>query len=125
MPLIGHPLFSQAEQLQANHFVHECEDVARLTRWATSVRTEITRREANAARQRYHRATHEVLRHLRAVPFRGPRFHSSRPHPTWVVGASLPEGADRRAGTFDRIAAARFQSADSLSFADILCRQSR
>ena len=125
MPLIGHPLFSQAEQLRANHFAHECEDVARLTRWAISVRAEIARREADATRERCYRATHEVLRHLGAVPFRGPRIHLPRPHPTWVVGAPLSDGADRRAGTFDRLAAARFQPADSLTFAFLLNRQAR
>ena len=123
--LLGHPLFSQAEQLRANHFAHECEDITRLTRWAISVRAEIARREADATRQRCHRATHEVLRHLRAVPFRGARLHSPHPSPTWVVGASLPDGADRRAGTFDRLAAARFQPADSLTFAFLLNRPAR
>ncbi|RZJ91174.1 MAG: hypothetical protein EOO60_08245, partial [Hymenobacter sp.] len=47
-PLIGHPLFSDAEQLRANHFAHECEDVARLIRWGESVQAEIARREAAA-----------------------------------------------------------------------------
>jgi hypothetical protein len=46
--LIGHPLFSDAEQLRANHFAHECEDVARLIRWGESVQAEIARREAAA-----------------------------------------------------------------------------
>lgn len=123
--LLGHPLFSQTEQLRANHFAHECEDIACLTRWAISVRAEIARREADATRQRCHRATHEVLRQLCAVPFRGPRLHSPRLYPSWVVGAPLPDGADRRAGTFDRLAAARFQPADSLTFAFLLNRQSR
>ena len=123
--LLGHPLFSEAEQLRANHFAHECEDIARLTRWATSVRAEIARREADATRQRCYHATHEVLHHLRAVPFRGPRLHSPCPHPSWVVGAPLPDQADRRAGTFDRLAAAHFQPADSLTFAFLLNRQAR
>jgi hypothetical protein len=123
--LFGHPLFGEAEQLRANHFAHECEDVARLTRWATSVRAEITRREADATRQRYYRATHEVLRLLGAVPFCGLRLHSPCPHPSWVVGAPLPDRADRRAGTFNRLAAARFQPADSLTLALLLNRQSR
>lgn len=125
MPLIGHPLFSAAEQLRANHFAHECEDVARLTCWAISVRAEIARREADATRQRCYRATHEVLRHLGAVPFRGSRIHSPRPHPIWVIGAPLPDQADRRVGTFDRLAAARFQPSDSLTFAFLLNRQAR
>ena len=89
------------------------------------MRAEIARREADATRQRCHRATHEVLRQLCAVSFRGPRLHSPRPYPSWVVGAPLPDGADRRAGTFDRLAAARFQPADSLTFAFLLNRQAR
>ncbi|RZK29871.1 MAG: hypothetical protein EOO61_20055, partial [Hymenobacter sp.] len=52
MPLIGHPLFSEAEQLRANHFVHESDDIARLTRWGANVLAEIARRQAEAARQR-------------------------------------------------------------------------
>ncbi|MDJ0367698.1 hypothetical protein QMK33_21340 [Hymenobacter sp. H14-R3] len=123
--LLGHPLFSQAEQLRANRFAHECEDLARLMRWATSVRAEIVRREADAARQRCHRAIHKVLRHLCAVPFRGPRLHSPRPHPSWVLGAFFPDRADRWAGTFDRLAAARFQQSDSLTFAFLLNRLAR
>jgi hypothetical protein len=123
--LLGHPLFSEAEQLRANHFARECNDIARLTRWATSVRAEIARREADATRQRRYHATHEVLHYLRAIPFRGPRLHSPCPHPIWVVGAPLPDRADRRAGTFDRLAAARFQPADSLTSAFLLNRQAR
>ena len=45
--------------------------------------------------------------------------------PSWVPGAFLPDRADRRAGTFDFIAAARFQPADSLTFADLLSRPRR
>ena len=123
--LFGHPPFGEAEQLRANHFAHECEDITRLTRWATSVHAEITRREADATRQRYYRATHEVLRLLGAVPFRGLRLHSPCPHPSWVIGAPLPDRVDRRAGTFDRLAAARFQPVDSLTLALLLNRQSR
>jgi hypothetical protein len=124
-PLPGHPLFSAAEHRRANQFAHECEDITRLTRWAISVRAEIARREAAATRQRYHRATHQVLLHLRPIFFRGHCSRSPRPLPTGVVGASRPDGADRLAGTFDCIAAARFQPADSLTLAKLLNRQAR
>jgi hypothetical protein len=123
--LIGHPLFTEAEQLRANHFAHECEDIARLTRWAASVRVEITRREAEAARQRCHRATHEVLHQLRAARFRSHCPRSPRSSPAWVPGAPIPDQADRRADTFDQLAAARFLPADSLTFSFLLSRPSR
>lgn len=120
--LLGNPFFSEAEHVRANHFVHECEDIVRLTRWGASVRVEIARRAAEAARQRRYYATRDRLRHLRATPFRG---HCLRPLPTWVVGVPLPDRADRRADTFDRRAAARFQPADARTFACLLSRQAR
>ena len=123
--LIGHPLFTEAEQLRANHFAHECEDIARLTRWGASVRVEIARRESEAARQRCHRATHEVLHKLRSARFRSHCPRSPRPLPAWVPGVFLPNRADRRAGTFDQLAAARFLPADSLTFTFLLSRPSR
>ncbi|RZK45320.1 MAG: hypothetical protein EOO61_00205, partial [Hymenobacter sp.] len=75
-PLIGNSLFSEAEQLRANHFVHENEDIARLTRWGANVIAEIARRQAKAARQRRDLATGATLRQLRSPSFRG---HRSRP----------------------------------------------
>ena len=123
--LLGHHLFSEAEQVRAVHFVHECEDIARLTRWGASVLAEIARRQAEAACQRRDHATHDRLGHLRATLFRGHHPRSPRPSPTWVVGAPLPNQTDRRAGTFDRLLAACFQPADSLTFASFLSRQSR
>jgi uncharacterized protein with von Willebrand factor type A (vWA) domain len=68
-PLIGNFLFSAAEQLRANHFVHESDDIARLTRWGANVRAEIARRQSEAARQRRHCATSTVLGRLRAGTF--------------------------------------------------------
>lgn len=124
-PLIGNPLFSEAEQLRANHFVHESEDIARLTRWGTNVLAEIARRQAEAARQRRDLATGATLRQLRSLSFRGHRSRPRRPKPTWVPGAFFPDWADRWAGTFDRLAAARFQPADSVPFATLLSRPSR
>lgn len=121
-PLIGNSLFSEAEQLRANHFVHECEDIARLTRWGTNVLAEIARRQAEAARQRRYFATRATLRQLRSSSFRGHCSRPRRPTPSWVPGAFFPDRADRWAGTFDRLAAARFQPADSLPFASLLAR---
>jgi hypothetical protein len=124
-PLIGNSLFSDAEQLRANHFVHECEDIAWLTRWGISVLAEITRRQAEAACVRRYLAMCASLGRFRATSFRN---HLSRPYQskyTWVPGACFPDRADRRAGTFDRLAAARFQSTDSLTLATLLSLQSR
>jgi hypothetical protein len=127
LPLISHPLFSDAEQLRANHFAHECEDIARLIRWGESVQAAITRREAAARaeaaclRRRY--ALRYTLAHVRLVRFRGhcPR----RPAPDQPTSLPTPSQIDRRAGTFDRLLAARFQPADSLTFASLLSRQLR
>ncbi len=125
LPLIGNPLFSEAEQLRANHFVHECEDIARLTRWGANVLAEIARRETEAARQHRDLATRATLRQLRSASFRGHRSRPRRPTPTWSPGAFFPDRADRLAGTFDRLATARFQPAESLTFIALLSRQSQ
>ena len=120
LPLIGNSLFSEAEQLRANHFVHESENIARLIRWGASVLAEIARREAEAAHQRRGHATRASLYLLRATPFRAHCPHLPRPSPSWVVGASLPD----RAGPFDRWAA-RFQVADARTYVSLLSRQAR
>ena len=125
LPLIGNPLFSAAAQLRANHFVYESDDIVRLARWGANVLAEIARREVEAARQRRDLTTRATLRQLRSASFRGHRSRPRRPTPTWVPGTFFPNGADRRAGTFDRLAAARFQPADSLTLAHLLSRQSR
>lgn len=122
LPLIGNPLFSEAEQLRANHFVHESEDIARLTRWGVNVLAEIARRRAEAARQRRHLAMRDTLRQLHSSSFRGHRPRKRKPRPTWIPGAFFPDCADRWAGTFDRLAAARFQPAQSLTYAQLLRR---
>jgi hypothetical protein len=125
LPLIGNPLFSEAEQLRANHFVHESDDIARLTRWGANVLAEIARRQAEAARQRRNLATAATLRQVHPGGFRSHRARLCRPAPTWVPGAFFPDRSDRRAGMFDRLATARFQPADSLTFAALLSRQAR
>jgi hypothetical protein len=124
-PLLGNPLFSEAEQLRANHFVHESDDIARLIRWDANVLAEIARRQAEVARQRRDLATGTTLRQLRSGGFRSHRARLCRPAPTWVSGASFPDRSDRRAGTFDRRVAASFQTADALTFADLLSQQAR
>jgi hypothetical protein len=121
-PLIGNPLFSEAEQLRANHFVHECEDIARLTHWGVNVLAEIARRQAEAARQRRYFATRATLRRLRSSSFRGHRSRPDRPTPSWAPGAFFPDQANRWAGTFDCLAAASFQPAYALTFASLLGR---
>lgn len=119
-PLLGNPLFSEAEQLQANHFVHETEDVARLTRWHANVLAEVARRLAAAAHQRGQATLQVTLRRLGPGSFRGHRPRQAHPAPTWIPGSPLPDRADRRAGTFDCRVAARFQDAQSLTLAHLL-----
>jgi hypothetical protein len=127
MPLVGHPLFSDAEQLRANHFAHECEDVDRLIRWGNSVQAEIARREATAqAEAAYLRrqcALRNTLRQMHPASFR--RHCPHRPAPSRLTSFPSFDQADRRAGTFDQVAAARFQPANSLTFASLLNCQSR
>jgi hypothetical protein len=127
MPLIGNPFFSEAEQLRANHFVHECEDIARLLRWGKSVQAEIDRREAAAqvvaARVRRQHVLHSTLQQLRPTGFRGHCPHC--PVLVWPTRFSAPDAGNRRAGTFDRQVAAHFQPADSLTLATLLSRPSR
>ena len=125
LPLIGNPLFSEAEQLRANHFVHESDDIARLTRWGANVLAEIARRQAEAAHQRRDLATGATLRHLRSGGFRSHRARLCQAAPSWVPGTCFPDRSDRRAGTFDRLAVARFQTADALTFAQLLSQQAR
>ncbi|WP_144853040.1 hypothetical protein [Hymenobacter setariae] len=122
LPLIGNSLFSEAEQLRANHFVHESDDIARLTRWGANVLAEIARRQAEAARQRRRLAICNALRRLRLDSFRCHRPRKRKPRLTWVPSAFFPDRADRRAGTFDRLAAALFQPVHTLSYAQLLHR---
>ena len=122
LPLIGNPLFSEAEQLRANHFVHESEDIAHLTRWGANVLAEIARRQAEATCQRRYLALCATLRRLRPTGFRGHRPRKREPRPTWVPGAFFPDCADRWAGTFDRLAAARFQPVHTIPYAHLLHR---
>jgi hypothetical protein len=127
MPLVGHPLFSDAEQLRANHFAHECEDVARLIRWGESVQAEIVRREAAARAEATCLRRQCALRNTlwQMYPARFRRHCPRRPTPTQLASFPSLDQADRRAGTFDRVAAARFQLSDSLTFASLLSRPRR
>jgi hypothetical protein len=125
LPLIGNSHFSEAEQLRANHFVHETDDIARLTRWGANVLAEVARRQAEAACQRRDLATGATLRQLCSARFRSHRSRPCQAAPSWVPGACFPDRSDRRAGTFDRVAVARFQTADALTFADLLSQPAR
>jgi len=125
LPLIGNCLFSEVEQLRANHFVHESDDIARLTRWGANVLAEIARRQAGVARQRRDLATGTTLHQLCFGSFRSHRARLCQPAPIWVPGAFFPDRSDRRAGTFDRLAAASFQTADALAFAELLSQPAR
>ena len=124
VPLINNPLFSEAEQLRANHFVHETDDIARLTRWYANVLAESTRRQAVAAHRRGQATLQATLGRLSLSSFRGPHPRKS-PAPAWAPGDPLPDLADRLAGTFDRLAAARFRVADALTLAMLLSCPSR
>jgi hypothetical protein len=124
-PLLGNSLFSEAEHLRANHFIHECEDIVRLTRWGANVLAEIARRQAEAARQRRDLATGATLRQLGSTSFRSHRSRPRQAAPSWVPGACFPDRSDRRAGTFDRLAIASFQTADTLTVADLLSQPAR
>ena len=44
--LVGNPLFTDAEQLRANHNVHACECLATLIKWLANVRQEAANRAA-------------------------------------------------------------------------------
>jgi hypothetical protein len=122
LPLIGNPLFSEAEQLRANHFVHESEDIARLIRWGTNVLVEIISRQAEAARQRRYFATRATLGQLLPTGFRCHIARLCPPAPTCVANAFFPDRSDRQADTFDRLVAASFQPADTLTVANLLSR---
>jgi hypothetical protein len=127
MPLVGNPLFSEAEHLRANQFAYECEDVARLIRCGESVQAEIANREATArveaAYLRRQYALSSTLGQMHPARFR--RHGSCRPTSARLASFPSPDQADRRAGTFDRVLASRFQREDSLTFTDLLSRQSR
>jgi hypothetical protein len=45
------PHLSEAEQLRANHHIHECEDAERLTHWLQTVKAELARRSIAAQAQ--------------------------------------------------------------------------
>lgn len=91
----GNSLFSPQEQLRANHHIHECEDATRLTHWLQTVKAELTRRSIAAQAQR--------------CPTTG--------HPL-----PLPYVLDHPAGPRDRRAAAQFQPARTLTYAQLLRR---
>ena len=44
--IVGSPLFTDAEQLRANHTVHACENLATLLKWLANVRQEAENRAA-------------------------------------------------------------------------------
>ena len=56
--LVGNPLFTEEEQLLANHTTYECEDEARLGRWLRNVRLQDARR-GFLTRMRVALATHQ------------------------------------------------------------------
>jgi hypothetical protein len=126
-PLIGHLLFSDAGQLRANHFAHECEDVARLIHWGESVQAEIVRCEAAARAEAACLCRQCALRTtLRQIPSTSFRRHCPRRlAPVQLTSFPSFDLAERRAGTFDRLAAARFQPTDSLTFSSLLNRRSQ
>lgn len=117
----NHP-FSEAEHIRANSFTRECQGIARLICWETSIWVKIACCEAEAARQRPCYATHDRLRYLRAILFSDHHPRSPWSWPTWVVGAPL---SDSMGNTFDRLAATRYQQVNVLSLNSLLSRQAR
>ncbi len=118
--LFGNPLITETGQLRANHCVHACEEVARLTRWPANGLAEIARRPAAAARPRGRRALRTTRCSLRPGCWWG-----LRPRPfvsAWAPSAPLP---DRPASPVDRLAAACFQPADAVTRPHRLCHSSR
>ncbi|RZK16541.1 MAG: hypothetical protein EOO56_19695 [Hymenobacter sp.] len=59
---------------------------------------------------------------MRSTSFRGHCPRKRKPRLTWIPGDFFPDCADRWAGTFDRLAAARFQPAHTLTYAQLLRR---
>ena len=96
-----------------------------LTRWGTNVLAEIALRQTEAARQRRDLAMGTTLRQLGSTSFRSNRSRLPKAAPSWVPGTFFPDRSDRRAGTFDRLAVASFQTADALTFADLLSQRAR
>ena len=116
-----HPI-SEAEHIRANPFTRECQGIARLICWETSIWVKIACREAKAARQRPYHATHGRMRYPRAIPFRNHYPRLLRPWPTWVIGAFLP---DRRVSTFYCLVATRYQPANVQYLLSLLNCQAR
>ena len=96
------PYLSPAEQLQANHHIHDCQDPVRLARWLRNLPAALARREAEQ------RAA--TLAHYAAL-LQGPQ-----PRPV----TPLPYPGDCRASARDRRAAVRFRPARTLCYAHLL-----
>lgn len=120
--LFGNPLFNEAEQWRANHVVHECEDVDRLTHWHVHVCTELAPRKATAVRQCSNQTRDAVLR---IVNLWGHRLHRPGVVLPREFDASLPDRTDYRTGAFNRCAAAHFRPVDALTGHYSLRRQPR
>ena len=56
----GNPLFSPQEQLLANHYIHECEDVRQLTRWLRNMSAAINHQHPTGRCSTHSMAGHVV-----------------------------------------------------------------
>ena len=106
------PHLSEAEKLRANHHIHECEDAKRLTHWLQTVQAELARRNIVAQ-------TKKTL-----AKYASPtRYHPRPPRHTPTVSTLAAYYVlDRTAAPHDRHAAAQFQPAHSLTYAQLLSR---
>lgn len=97
------PYLTAAEQLRANHHIHDCPDPARLARWLRNLPAMLARREAEQRSA--------TLAHYAAL------LHETRPlRPT----TPLPYPGDSAASARDQRAAAGFAPAQSLRYAHLL-----
>jgi hypothetical protein len=106
---------SEAEKLRANHHIHECEDVKRLTHWLRTVKAELARR--NLAAQTKKVLAQAPLPYLRNQ--RQPQLFRHAAKPT-VSTLALRYFVDRPALAPDCRAAAQFQPARTLTYAQML-----
>jgi hypothetical protein len=111
------PHLSEAEKLSANHHIHECEDGKRLTHWLHTVKAELARR--NLAARIKNALAQAPLPYLRNR--RQPQLLRHAAKPT-VSTLALRYFFDRPARVRDCRAAAQFQPARTLTYAQLLRR---
>lgn len=104
------PHLSEAEKLRANHHIHECEDVNRLTHWLQTVQAELARRNITAQ-------TKKALAKYASPTRRHPQPAHHMPTVSTLAAHYV---LDRLAAPRDRHATAQFQPARTLTYAQLL-----